>query len=288
MAETRWLAEQGIREVFLVSENTTSYGKDLADLRALEALLPRLAEVNGIERIRVSYLQPAEVRPGLIEAIASTDKVAAYFDLSFQHSAPTVLRRMRRFGDTAAFLDLVARVRAAAPAAGIRSNVIVGFPGETESDLADLQGFLSEAMLDVVGVFGYSDEDGTEAAGLDGHLDDDTIAARLADTVDLVEQLTSQRAEDRLGERLDVIVEGIDDDGRVWGRAAHQGPDVDGVTLLVSPESGTQLRLKSSGTHSAGTRAAGDADLRVGELVGADVVANEGVDLVAEVREVRA
>ncbi len=149
--EARWLAADGVRELFLVSENSTSYGKDLGDLRLLETLLPELAAVDGIERVRVSYLQPAELRPGLLEAIATTPGVAPYFDLSFQHASNAVLRRMRRFGDPESFLGLLDRVRSLAPAAGVRSNVIVGFPGETEQDLETLCDFLVAARLDVVG-----------------------------------------------------------------------------------------------------------------------------------------
>jgi tRNA A37 methylthiotransferase MiaB len=173
VAEARWLAGEGVREVFLVSENSTSYGKDLGDLRLLETLLPELAAVEGIERVRVSYLQPAETRPSLVEAIAATPGVSRYYDLSFQHASAPVLRRMRRFGDADSFLALLERVRTFAPTAGVRSNVIVGFPGETEDDLKTLCDFLVAARLDVTGVFGYSDEDGTEAARLAGKLDDD-------------------------------------------------------------------------------------------------------------------
>ena len=104
----------------LVSENSTSYGKDLGDLRSLEKLLPQLAAVEGIARVRVAYLQPAELRPGLLEVIAGTDGVAPYFDLSFQHSSPTLLRRMRRFGGTDDFLALIDRARSLAPTAGLK------------------------------------------------------------------------------------------------------------------------------------------------------------------------
>ena len=173
LAEASWLADHGARELLLVSENSTSYGKDLGDLRLLESLLPQLAGVAGISRVRVSYLQPAEVRPGLVEVLAGTPGVARYFDLSFQHASGRVLRSMRRFGDPERFLDLIAQIRKLAPDAGIRSNFIVGFPGETEADLAELQAFLADARLDAIGVFGYSDEDGTEAAGLAGHLPED-------------------------------------------------------------------------------------------------------------------
>ncbi|MDX6372381.1 MAG: ribosomal protein methylthiotransferase, partial [Nocardioidaceae bacterium] len=257
--EARWLAADGVRELFLVSENSTSYGKDLGDLRLLETLLPELASIEGVERVRVSYLQPAELRPGLLEAIATTPGVAPYFDLSFQHVSSTVLRRMRRFGDTDSFLGLLDRVRSLAPEAGVRSNVIVGFPGESEQDLETLCDFLIAARLDVVGVFGYSDEDGTEAATYDDKLDADEVRARTARVADLVEELTSQRAEERVGEEVVVLVEDVGD-GEVVGRTATQGPDVDGTTSLVG------------------------ADTRVGDLVPAVVVKSDGVDLVASPR----
>jgi tRNA A37 methylthiotransferase MiaB len=246
--------------VFLVSENSTSYGKDLGDLRLLETMLPELVAIDGIERVRVSYLQPAETRPGLIEAIAGTPGVSDYFDLSFQHASGDVLRRMRRFGDAESFLGLLDRVRTVAPAAGVRSNVIVGFPGETEADLEILCDFLVAARLDVTGVFGYSDEDGTEAAGMSGKLDEDDVRARVEHVTDLVEQLTSQRAGERVGERVTVLVESVTD-GVVEGRADHQGPEVDGTTRLSG---------RGPGDHA------------VGDLVPAVVVASEGADLVAE------
>ncbi len=237
LAEARWLAERGARELFLVSENSTSYGKDLGDLGALERLLPELAAVEGVERVRVSYLQPAEVRPGLLEAMAGTPGVSPWYDLSFQHAAPGLLRRMRRFGGTDAFLGLLDRVRARQPLAGARSNVIVGFPGETEADVVELERFLTAARLDVVGVFGYSDEDGTEGEGLDGHLPEPVVAERVERIQGLVEELTAQRAVERVGESVRVIVEehDADDPHVVVGRADHQGPDVDGVCLVRVP-----------------------------------------------------
>jgi ribosomal protein S12 methylthiotransferase len=257
-----------------VSENSTSYGKDLGDLRLLETeVLPALAAVEGIDRVRVSYLQPAEMRPGLIDTMTGTPGVVAYFDLSFQHASPTVLRRMRRFGDSERFLALVEQIRARDPSAGIRSNVIVGFPGETDDDVDTLCDFLEAAQLDVVGVFGYSDEDGTEAATFDGKVDADEIAARVQRLTALVEELGAQRAEDRIGEQVDVLVESVGSDAEnaenaedaedadgdlAEGRAAHQGPEVDGSTRLV---------------------AAGP--VQIGEMVRARVVSTDGVDLVA-------
>jgi ribosomal protein S12 methylthiotransferase len=259
LGEARWLGAQGVKELFLVSENSTSYGKDLGDLRLLETMLPELAAVEGVERVRVSYLQPAETRPGLVTAIASTPGVAAYFDLSFQHASHPVLRRMRRFGDPDSFLGLIEQARSQAPRAGIRSNVIVGFPGETEDDLATLCDFLVAARMDVVGVFGYSDEDGTEAETYDGKLDEDEIRDRTEHVTRLVEELVAQRAEERVGETVDVLLESVDND-TAEGRAEHQGPEVDGSTTVTGLLPGA----------------------RVGDLVTAVVTGSDGADLVAQ------
>ncbi|MCF6523898.1 30S ribosomal protein S12 methylthiotransferase RimO [Streptomyces sp. JJ36] len=276
--ETRWLAGQSVREIMLVSENNTSYGKDLGDIRLLESLLPELAAVDGIERVRVSYLQPAEMRPGLLDVLTGTDGVAPYFDLSFQHSAPGVLRAMRRFGDTDSFLELLESIRSRAPQAGVRSNFIVGFPGETEADVAELERFLTAARLDAVGVFGYSDEEGTEAAGYPGKNPAEVVAERLERVSRLAEELTAQRAEERVGETVRVLVEsagsaGVGDPAAdaagelsgdaegPSGRAAHQAPETDGQVLLT------------------GAPCRGAA---VGRMVEAKVVATEGVDLFAE------
>ena len=234
LAEAGWLAADGVRELLLVSENSTSYGKDLGDLRLLETMLPELAKVDGIARVRVSYLQPAEVRPGLVDVMTSTPGVAPYFDLSFQHASGPVLRKMRRFGDRARFTELIDRIRDACPDAGVRSNFIVGFPGETAADLRELELFLSEARLDAIGVFGYSDEDGTEAATFPAadKVDEDEIARRVGEFAGLAEEVMAQRAADRVGETVEVLVEEVLGDGRYEGRAAHQAPDVDGSTTL--------------------------------------------------------
>jgi ribosomal protein S12 methylthiotransferase len=264
IAEARWLAERGVRELVLVSENSTSYGKDLADLRLLETVLPQLAALDGIERVRVSYLQPAEIRPSLVDVMTGTAGVVPYFDLSFQHASPSVLRRMRRFGDGERFLDLLAAIRQRCPLAGIRSNFIVGFPGETEADLAELERFLADARLDAVGVFGYSDEDGTEAAGMDGKLPPAEIRERAARFAALADLLAADRAAERIGEAVDVLVESSAADvdaghgpaPTAEGRAAHQAPEVDGTTTLT-----------------------GSAGLLIGQLVPARVVDAVGADL---------
>jgi tRNA A37 methylthiotransferase MiaB len=202
------------------------------------------------------------MRPGLIDVLTSTPKIAPYFDLSFQHSAPDVLRAMRRFGDTDRFLELLDTIRSKAPQAGVRSNFIVGFPGETEADLAELERFLNGARLDAIGVFGYSDEEGTEAATYDSKLHEDVVAERLARVSRLAEELVSQRAEERVGETVHVLVESVEADDSAegaYGRGAHQAPETDGQVLLTS-----------------------GAGLSIGRMVEAKVVGTEGVDLVAE------
>jgi ribosomal protein S12 methylthiotransferase len=258
LAEAEWLAGQGVRELLLVSENSTSYGKDLGDLRLLETVLPELAKIDGIARVRVSYLQPAEVRPGLVDVMTSTPGVAPYFDLSFQHASGRVLRAMRRFGDRARFQNLIDRIRNACPEAGVRSNFIVGFPGETAADLRELELFLSSARLDAIGIFGYSDEDGTEAATFGDQVDSGEIARRVSEFADIAEEVMAQRAADRLGETVEVLVEEVLGAGRFEGRAAHQAPDVDGSCTLLT-----------------------DRPHKPGDLVTARVVESAGADLVA-------
>ena len=259
-SEALWLAEDGVSELFLVSENTTSYGKDLGDLQALEKLLPELAEIKGIERVRVSYLQPAEMRPSLIDALTGIEKVAPYFDLSFQHASATTLRTMRRFGEKDRFLELIDVIRAKSPVAGIRSNFIVGFPGESEEDFQTLLDFLASARLDAIGIFGYSDEDGTEAQTLDGKLSEEEIKERVDVAATLVDQILADRALSRIGEEVLVLIE---DEVHGEGRAAHQGPEVDGSTRFV-------FEAKSQNSFSRGSYVRGK------------VVDSDGVDLIAE------
>jgi ribosomal protein S12 methylthiotransferase len=255
LEEAKWLADNGVSELFLVSENTTSYGKDLGDLKLMEKTINHFASIPGVERVRLSYLQPAEVRPSLLQAMIETDKVAPYFDLSFQHTSPTVLRRMRRFGDSEKFLHLINQIRALSPEAGIRSNFIVGFPGETQADFDDLANFITEAKLDAIGVFGYSDEDNTEALDHADKVDEDVIKERVEALSTLADEMVSARAQARIGETVRVLIE---DSELQEGRAAHQGPEVDGTTSFI-------------GTH-----------FEVGQYVDAVVIDSMGADLVAK------
>jgi len=255
--EAKWLADNGVSEIYLVSENTTSYGKDFGDLKLMEKMLPDLSKIDGIKRIRLSYLQPAEVRPSLLQAIVSVDKVVPYFDLSFQHANGDLLRSMRRFGDGEKFLHLITQIRALNPEAGIRSNFIVGFPGESDAQFMDLIEFLTQAQLDAIGVFGYSDEDKTEGKTLENKVAPELITERVNELSTLVDELITQRAEARIGQKVSVLIE---DEAEQEGRAEHQGPDVDGSTFIKS-------RNK----------------YRIGEYVDAVVSDVLGVDLIAQV-----
>jgi ribosomal protein S12 methylthiotransferase RimO len=255
--EAKWLADNGVTELYLVSENTTSYGKDFGDLKLMEKMLPDLAKIDGIQRIRLSYLQPAEVRPSLLQAMVSIDKVLPYFDLSFQHASGDLLRSMRRFGDGEKFLHLITQIRALSPEAGIRSNFIVGFPGETDAQFMELVEFISEAGLDAIGVFGYSDEDKTEGETLPNKVAPELIKERVEELSTIVDEVLAQRAESRIGQSVRVLIE---DESEQEGRADHQGPDVDGSTFIKS-------RNK----------------YRVGEYVDAVVSDVNGADLIAQV-----
>jgi tRNA A37 methylthiotransferase MiaB len=223
----------------------------------MEKILHEFAEIEGVERVRLSYLQPAEMRPSLLQAMIETEKVAPYFDLSFQHTSPTVLRRMRRFGDSEKFLHLITQIRALSPEAGIRSNFIVGFPGETEGDYNELAEFITAAKLDAVGIFGYSDEDNTEALDLSDKVEEEVIRERVETLSSLADEMVSLRAQARIGESVRVLIE---DAELQEGRAAHQGPEVDGTTSFI----GTSFE--------------------VGQYIDAVVIDSMGADLVAEVQ----
>lgn len=254
-AEVQQLAASGVREVVLVSENSTSYGKDFGQPTLLGELLAQLTIIPGLAWARPTYLQPAELRPDVLTAIATTPGVTRYFDLSFQHASGSVLRAMRRFGDSASFLDLIRRIRALAPDAGIRSNFIVGFPGETEADFAELEAFLIEAQLDAIGVFGYSDEEGTAAVDLPGHHAEDEVAMRVERLSSLADELMVQRAEARIGEVTDFLVLDINEESVVEGRCQYQGPE-DARAYLTS-----------------------ETQVSPGDLISVTIVDTDGVDV---------
>ena len=254
--EVAWLAGQGVSEVCLVAENSTSYGKDLGGREALVHLLRDLAGIDGLRRVRLNYLQPDELTPGLLEEMAANPVVCSYFDLSLQHASAPVLRRMRRGGSREAFLDLVARIRELDPDAAFRSNFILGFPGERAADVRELEELLEAARLDWVGFFAWSPEDGTAALALDGRVRPGVARARVERLQELQDRILGEVQAGWVGRELEVLVERVED-GAAEGRSFREGVDCDGVVRVE------------------GRRA------RVGEYLPAVVTAAEGPELVA-------
>lgn len=264
VAEARWLAEQGVRELVLVSENTTSWGKDLPGGRALQPrLLEALAEVEGVERLRLMYLQPAELTADLLRVIAEHPTVASYYDLSLQHVSGPVVTRMGRSGDHERFAALVAQARELDPDAVFRSNFILGFPGETERDVDRLERFLVEQRLDWAGFFAFSVEDGTPSATMPDQVPEPAALERLRRVTEVQERVADQASRRFVGRHLDVLVDEVTDDAGSLGRTYREAPDTDGEVTLVAPD---------------GRPAA----LPVGRIVTARVLDSVGVDLVAE------
>jgi len=257
--EVTWLAGQGVSEVCLVAENSTSYGKDLGGREALVHLLRDLAGVDGLRRVRLNYLQPDELTPGLLEEMAANPVVCSYFDLSLQHASAPVLRRMRRGGSAERFLDLVGRIRALDPDAAFRSNFILGFPGEGRADVRELEAFLEAAHLDWVAFFAWSPEDGTAALDLDGRVPAATARARVERVQELQDSVLADAQEAWVGRRLEVLVERVEAGGVAEGRSYREAPDADGV-----------VRVESA-----------PATLAVGEYLPVVVTAAQGPELLA-------
>jgi ribosomal protein S12 methylthiotransferase len=256
--EVAWLAGQGVSEVCLVAENSTSYGKDLGGREALIHLLRDLARIDGLRRVRLNYLQPDELTGGLLEEMAANPVVCSYFDLSLQHASAPVLRRMRRGGSAERFLELVGRIRALDPDAAFRSNFILGFPGERAADVRELEAFLEAARLDWVAFFAWSPEDGTAALALDGRIPPGTARARVERVQRLQDAVLAEAQQGWVGRRLEVLVERVEDDGTVEGRSFREAPESDGVV-----------------------RVEGAADVTVGAYLAVEVTAAQGPELLA-------
>ncbi len=276
-AEAEWLVGQGARELVLVSENTTSWGKDLDGGRdGQAAMVEALADTDGLQRLRLMYLQPAELTNRLLETIAGHPNVASYFDLSLQHVSGPVVRRMARSGDHERFGRLIERIRELDPHAAFRSNFILGFPGETEDDVRVLEEFLIAHQLDWVGLFAYSPEDGTSAATMPDQVDPGEAAERVERVSELQDRLADAAAARYVGRDLTVTVEehvtegGTGTEGATAGdglvltsaRSYREAPDTDGEVQLIGPDGEP-------------------ADLPRGRTVTARVVDTDGVDLVA-------
>ena len=233
--EVRSLAEAGVREVVLVAQDSTRYGRDLGQRDGLALLLRRLGRIDGIHWIRVMYAYPATVTDPILDAIAEVDRVVKYIDIPLQHASEAVLKRMRRPTGRGQLLGLVERMRARVPGVALRSTFIVGFPGETDEDFDELVSFIEDADFDRVGVFKYSDEEGTHSFDLSERVIPKVKEARRRRLMSVQRRLSLRRNRGLIGQRREVLIEGThpDSDLLLQGRLASQAPDIDGSVIVA-------------------------------------------------------
>jgi ribosomal protein S12 methylthiotransferase len=259
LAEARDLVAGGVAEIVLVAQDLASYGRDVGTPGALAPLLRELDTLaaDGLARIRLLYLYPSEVRDPLVATMLELATVVPYFDLSLQHASAPLLRRMKRWGNGEKFLTAIDAIRTQVPEAAFRSSFIVGFPGETEADHAELLDFLGAAALDWAGLFAFSPEDGTAAVDLDGTVEDALIAERLRECSAVQDPITAAARDALVGTEVEVLVDATES-GDALGRTWREAPEIDGVVRIPQ------------------------AFARPGALVTATVIEALGPDLVAD------
>ena len=259
--EAKRLADRGVKELLLVSQDTTFYGVDRKERHALAQLLRALNAIDGLRWIRLLYLYPTTITAPTIDAIAECGKVASYIDLPLQHASDAVLKRMRRPGSRRSYEALLTGLRERIPGVTLRTTLITGFPGETDADVRELEGFLRTVEFDHVGVFRYSEEEGTAAADLPDDVPARTKAARQRRLMQLQQTIVARRLAARLGQEVDVLVDGPSPEHElvVQGRLEGQAPDIDPVAYFTDCD---------------------PTDLLPGDLVRAVVVDTRGYDVV--------
>lgn len=257
-SEVQWLVAQGVRELVCVSENTTSWGKDLPGGRRSQAdLIAMFDSIEGLEMVRLMYLQPAEITPVLLDAMAASRAAVPYYDLSLQHASADVLDRMARSGSPDRFLTLIEGIRQRDPKAVFRSSFITGFPGETETDVQTLIDFVEAARLDWSGVFTYSPEDGTPAATMADQVPHDVARERANQVTEVIEDIAQEQTDAFVGRTVEMLVESHDGDGAV-GRCYREAPETDG-------------EIRAAGVHTP-----------VGRMAPVLITGSDGVDLLAK------
>jgi ribosomal protein S12 methylthiotransferase len=238
VTEARRLADQGVRELLLISQDTTFFGVDRGERGALARLLRDLSRVDGLEWIRLLYLYPTTVTDDLLDAMAESEKVCKYVDLPLQHAAPGVLRRMKRPGTGTTYRRLLERIRTRVPGVALRTTLIVGFPGETAEDFETLKAFVQDVRFDHLGVFTYSHEEGTGAYALTDDVPARVKRQRRSALMSAQKRLVQKAQRRRLGERVRVMVDGPSPEhGLVLrGRLATQAPDIDSCVYLTDAD----------------------------------------------------
>lgn len=254
--EARHLVDQGVTELSLVSQDSVQWGRDIGAGNFV-SLLNRLESIDGLRRIRLMYLHPQGVTDELIDTILTSDVICSYFDLSLQHVAPSVLKRMGRWGSRPRFERMIARIRDLDPRAGLRSTFIMGFPGETDDDAREVEAFVAESDLDWIGVFTYSREVGTRSFGLDHQVAEVSARERTERVQGTADIAMERRARSLVGETLEVLAERLDLEEETWtGRSPREAPEIDGDITFTT-----------------------DARLRVGDYVDVLITGATGTDL---------
>ena len=235
VTEAHRLADRGVRELILISQDTTYFGVDRGERGALARLLRQLNQVEGIEWIRLLYLYPTTIRNDVLDAMADCEKVCRYVDLPLQHASAAVLKRMKRPGTGSSYRRLLDRIRTRIPDVALRTTLIVGFPGETPADFDELRAFVADVQFDHLGVFTYSHEDGTTAFALKDNVPASVKATRRNALMALQKRLVQKAQRRRVGQQVRVLVDGpAPDHGLVVrGRLASQAPDIDSCVYLT-------------------------------------------------------
>lgn len=260
--EATILAQQGVKELVIVAQDTSIYGRDLYGQPMLHELLKQLNAIEGIEWIRVLYAYPETLTDETIEAMASCEKVCHYIDMPIQHGNDAVLKRMGRKSSQALIREKVAKLRAAMPDIAIRTTLIVGFPGESEEEFEDLMHFVQEMKFDRLGVFSYSQEEGTAAARMENQIEDELKEERRDIIMDIQKNIAANLCEQEVGKVVEVLIEGKLPEERIFcGRTRRDAPDIDGLVFVSSEE-----ELYSGDFVTVKIREAGDYDL-MGDVV---------------------
>jgi ribosomal protein S12 methylthiotransferase len=262
VAEAQRLVENGVKEILLISQDTTFYGLDRNERGALPRLLRALDQVEGLEWIRMLYLYPTTVRDDILDAMAESRKVCRYIDLPLQHASDAVLRRMKRPGTRAGYERLLDRIRRRLPGATLRTTFIVGFPGETAADHDELRSFVQSVEFDHVGAFTYSHEEGTSAHALEDDVPTPEKRRREADLMRLQRGIVERAQRARIGQRVRVLVDGpsAEHDLVLRARLEGQAPDIDPLVYLTDCD---------------------PSSLTAGTFIEADIVSARGYDLIA-------
>jgi ribosomal protein S12 methylthiotransferase len=234
VAESRRLAEQGVRELVIVSQDTMAYGKDLGAPQGITTLLRELVKIDGLKWVRFLYCYPNMVSDELVRLVAGEDRLCKYFDIPYQHASRSVLERMKRGGHRGIYERQIESIRKLMPDVGLRTSFIVGFPGESEKDFNDLLSFVKNVQFDNVGVFLYSDEEGTAAFDLDGKVQRSTAARRRNRLMKEQAKISAKRLQNMVGRKVEVLLEGRSEESDLLlqGRMETQAPDIDGHVLI--------------------------------------------------------